>query len=243
MSSNRIQFSFCVPVYNEASVLVKNLTKINKGLLEILGKGNYEIVVVDNGSSDGTTALLKKVKLSTLTKVFLAKKGHGLAIRAAMKVAKFNNFVISAIDLPFGFGDLKQALKIWNNWDIVIGSKAHPKSKIHRGLKRRVFSMIYELLLATIFDLKVHDPQGSVFMKIDKVKPYFMYCDSPSGFFYTQISIYGQLFGLRIVEVPVTLDEQIGRKSKYSILRDGTEMLRQMLWEYEKFKQIKGIQS
>lgn len=233
MNSKKQQVSYCVPVYNEESVLLPNLEKLEKELLKIFGKYNYEILVVDNGSTDKTPQLLKSLKNKNIRGQFLPKKGHGLAYKTGIKHARFDHVVLSAIDLPFGVSDVKKAIKLWDTNDIIYGSKAHPKSKTFINGKRKFASAIYRTFLRLLFwNLRIRDVQGSVFMKRQSIKPILKYCTAENAFFTAQLAIYGTQAKLRMVEVPVVMKKSYGtRKSKYSIFRDGKQMLKSLLVE------------
>jgi len=57
-------------------------------------------------------------------------------------------------------------------------------------------------------------------------------CDSDNAFFTAQLAIYAKFFGLKMTEVPVMMRKTGARKSRYKIVRDGKEMLGEMLKNY-----------
>lgn len=225
MSNSKFKVSFCIGVYNEEKVLLSQIEKIKKSLCMILGKLNYEIVIVENGSLDRTLELLNGLDDKNIKVITLGKKGHGLAFKSAIENSTYNNLVLSAIDIPFGFDDLKIALAKWVDYDIIFGSKAHSRSHVDVAFQRKIASGIYRLLLNFFFGLKIKDTQGSVFIKKNKIIPILKFCNAKNAFFTAQIAIYGRLAGLKMTEIPVCIKKEKIRDSKYSILRDGAEML------------------
>ena len=110
--SRVLKISFCVGVYNEEDVVISAAKKIHDNLDAILGKGNYEILFIENGSTDKTRGKLKKIRIKNFRAIIVDGKGFGLVGRVALKKAKYEHVVITGVDLPFGFGDLKKALKL-----------------------------------------------------------------------------------------------------------------------------------
>jgi len=234
------KLSFCIAVYNEGRNLKKNINNIKHGLAKIVGQNNFEVIVVDNGSNDNTQKIIKSIKTKNVNVYTIGKRGIGKALRYALKKANMEHVVFSAIDLPFGFSDLKNANKIWNKHDIIFGSKAHPNSKINMPLNRRASSFIYRTLLKIFFNLKIKDPQGSVFLKKSKIVKVLEKCNSDNAFFTSQLAIYGKLAGLTMSEVPVSMSKQSRRKSKFNLLKDGSAMFFSILREYAKIKKLKS---
>jgi glycosyltransferase involved in cell wall biosynthesis len=234
MSINNYYLSFCVPVYNEEEIILFKINEIQKGLRKILKDKNFEILIVENGSTDDTLKELAKVRAKNVRVIKIKTKGHGLAMKASIQQANAEFVLLTAIDLPFGFSDLKEMLKIANTYDIIIGSKSHPKSITHSPLQRRISSTIYRLLLKIFFNVKVGDTQGTIFIKRDKILPLLKDCDAENAFFSAQLVIFTEKNKFKITEVPIKMEKEILRKSKYKIIRDGKIMLSSMLKTYLK---------
>ena len=119
-----------VPVYNEKKfirVLLKKLIKIIKI--------KKQIIIIDDGSSDGTTQILKKEFLNnkSISKIIFHKKnsGKGSAIRSAQRFIKGDLVVIQDADLEYNPKDI---IKIYNfikknQIDVVYGSRVLNKNK------------------------------------------------------------------------------------------------------------------
>lgn len=228
--------SFCIPVYNEETILLSKVAEVQMGLKKILKNKSYEILIVDNGSTDNTLHELKKIKGGFINVISLKKKGHGLALRTAILKARGENVLLSAIDLPFGFSDLKEILKIADQYDIIFGSKSHPRSVTYSPLIRKLSSRVYRLFLKALFNIKIGDTQGTVFLKRNRVLPILKKCDSNNAFFCAQLAIFSEIKGLKATEVPVINERKILRKSKYKVFTNGGEMLSSMLKQYLKMK-------
>lgn len=224
-----LYLSFCIPVFNEEKIIKSNILKIKYELDNIIGKNGYEIVVVENGSTDNTLKELKAIKLNNLRYMVLGNKAHGSAMKTSIVNARGKYVLLSAIDLPFGFSDLREMIKLENNFPIILGSKFHPKSIIFISISRKVSSYLYHFLLRLLFNLNIKDTQGTIFLERDKILPVLKYCDSRNAFFSAQLVIFSQNFELKTVEVPVVMEKKSLRKSKYKIIRDGSKMFYSML--------------
>ncbi len=115
--------SIVIPVYNERRTIAKLLAKVAKA--ETLGLSK-EIVVIDDGSTDGTTKILKKLRLRGLKKIFLAiNKGKGYALRQGFGQASGDLVIVQDADLEYNPEDypLLIAPFLAQDVDAVFGSR------------------------------------------------------------------------------------------------------------------------
>ena len=118
-----------VPVYNEKEFLRLILNKLVKIKIKKL-----QIIIVDDGSNDGSTEILKKLYLKNkkINKIIFHKKnsGKGAAIKSAQKYIKEKYVVIQDADLEYNPKDL---VKIYdyikkNKINVVYGSRVLNKN-------------------------------------------------------------------------------------------------------------------
>lgn len=239
MSSTYPPISFCCGVYNEEEILLEKLDKIKSGLIQIMGPQNFEIIITDNGSTDKTPEILKNLHDPLIRPFFTSQRGHGLAHRTNILNAKYEHVLLTGIDLPFGFMDLEQVLPIWDQYDIVVGSKAHPQSKIEYPWQRKVSSFFFRKLLRLFFNIKIRDPQGAVFLHRSTVLPLLKFATETNTFFTTQLIIYATSCDFNMTEVPVTMiQDKHKRKSRYKLIQDSKAILKSMLKEYKKLQKL-----
>lgn len=230
--SNTFSISYCIGIYNEEQILEKSITKLVNNLDKILGEKNYEIILVNNGSTDNTSLILSSKTFKNVRWLYIQEKGHGLALKKAVLAAKKKYAVITAIDIPFGFNDLIQAKTLLENeYDIVFGSKAHKASKISTKIERKIASKIYKFMLKILFQLPIDDPQGSIFFNREKILPIIKRSRAKNAFFTTQIAIHASKEKMKMIEIPVVMNVK-KRKSKYNVLKDGFKMTYTMLDEF-----------
>jgi glycosyltransferase involved in cell wall biosynthesis len=120
------KLSVIIPVYNEKNTIKKLLNKIHK-----LSDIKKEIIVVDDGSSDGSANILKKNK-NKITKLIHHKKnlGKGAAIKTAKKFIKGNVVIIQDADLEYDPKDYYKLLYFINKgYKVVYGSRVLGKNR------------------------------------------------------------------------------------------------------------------
>ena len=199
--------SVVVPVYNGEKVLAATM----RGLSDYFQTGSNEVIIVENGSTDRSLQLAKENALNTehvLFHVLQSDKGMGNALRRGILASSGARILLTADDLPFGFDDLDEDSKLTSKPTVVIGSKAHRLSSIHRGLTRSISTNGFKLLRKVILNSKVGDSQGTLIVDGDWLRSMAGYFDDPGFLFSTQVVYAAERQGLEIVEVPVRLAPQ-----------------------------------
>jgi len=241
MSRKSRTLSYCIGIYNEDRILLSSIKRLQIKLTETFGRNNFEILLIDNGSTDNTAQIFNTLKKTIVKTLTIKKKGHGLALKTGIENARYNTVLLTAIDLPFDFSDLEQFMKHWDSYDMIFGSKAHLKSKTNTPLVRSLSSSLYRILIRQVLHVPINDPQGTIFLKKNKVLPFLQLCDAPTAFFTTQLALYASRCKLKICEVPVIMNRTRKRQSKYNVLTDGTRILFSLLRETLKKKDVKNI--
>lgn len=238
LRSKNMNVSFCLPVYNEEYQITRTLPLVIKTLPK-LGVKKFEIIVVDNGSTDKTASKMTQFSKDKRVRFIRVKeKGLGIALKKAILEASYENIFFTGVDLPFGFSDLSQIIKIEKDFDIIFGSKRHPSSVTDRPISRTLSSYLYSQFLKRILNSYISDPQGSIFMKKSKMLGILSNLDSKGFFFTTQIAIYGQLNNLKMKEIPVKMENE-SRPSTVNIFSDGASVLISLLAESVKIQRQK----
>jgi glycosyltransferase involved in cell wall biosynthesis len=122
--------SVVVPVYNENRTILEILRRINR--VEI----DKEIIVVDDGSTDGTREVLKTVNDPALRVIFQARnRGKGAALRTGIQAARGDIVIIQDADLEYNPTEYPRLIKpiLEGNADVVYGSRFMGASE-HRVL-------------------------------------------------------------------------------------------------------------
>lgn len=117
-----MKLSVIIPVYNEQNTIVQIINKIKGVKLDNFEK---EIIVVDDGSNDGTRDLIKKFE--SLDKIIYQPKnyGKGFAVRTGIAASSGDIILIQDADLEYDPNDYSVLLKpiVENKFDVVYGSR------------------------------------------------------------------------------------------------------------------------
>ncbi|MBN1170135.1 glycosyltransferase [Candidatus Micrarchaeota archaeon] len=196
-----------LPVHNEAKTL-----RANVGMLKNFLKKDYEIILAEDGSTDGSAIIAKQIP-GTLLITSKEKLGRGLALSNAIKQAKGETIVYMDADLATGLSHINDLLKC--DADIVTGSRLLSGSVVTcRSITREFFSRGYNLLVRILFNSKVMDHQcgfkafkKSVLPLLDEIQDHHWFWDS-------ELLIRAQRKGLTIKEIPVKWMDRKNSKVK-----------------------------
>lgn len=115
--------SIVIPVYNEKRTIEKIIKQVM--VADTLGL-TKEVIVVDDGSTDGTTEIIKSLRIKGLVKIILPKNlGKGTALRAGFEKAKGEIIIIQDADLEYSPDDYPLLLAPFFSQDVmaVFGSR------------------------------------------------------------------------------------------------------------------------
>jgi glycosyltransferase AglD len=214
--------SIVVPVYNEASfigsalpVLVEQMTRV---------AADAEIIVVENGSTDGTADVASAVSADPPVRVIsLPEPDYGAAMREGFLASRGEWVVNFDIDY-FSASFLATVLRQPDEVDLVIASKRDPESKDRRPLLRRVATRVFNLLLRAILGSKVSDTHGMKGFRRGLVDTLVPDVISTKDLFDTELVIRAERAGHRIIEVPVEVVEM--RAARSSLLKRAPRTVR-----------------
>lgn len=167
--------SLIVPAYKQEKIIADNIVSLTKIFSALPYK--YEIIVVVDGFLDRTFNNAKKVKVQNVKILGYEKnRGKGYAVKYGMLKAKGDviGFMDAGMDINATGISILLDIMLWNNADIVVGSKLHPESKVDYPFVRRIMSWGYRTLTRFLFGFSVRDTQvGLKFFKRKVVKEIF----------------------------------------------------------------------
>ena len=147
--------SFVFPMFNEKENISQTINRTGKLARELTD--DYEIIVVDDASTDGSAEAIEKVAAldrhikSIRLKVNLKLGG---AIREGIKNASKEVIIYTDFDFPAKESDIKKALSLLEDSDIITGYSLAIKNL---RLKRIILSKIYNFLVEFLFGLHIQD--------------------------------------------------------------------------------------
>ncbi|MBI5085884.1 MAG: glycosyltransferase [Acidobacteria bacterium] len=139
-----------IPVLNEAHVLERSVATVRAFLLSEFDY-DWRIVIVDNGSTDGTDAVARRLCESNDRLLFhhMEQKGRGRALRLAWLQSSADAVCYMDVDLSTNLRHLKQLASALfeEGYDVVTGSRLLPESRIRRSATREFISRVYNWLV------------------------------------------------------------------------------------------------
>lgn len=218
------ELSVILPSYNTKN-LARNVFEIEDEIKKITKY--YEIIIVNDGSTkewDKESTKLKKLKNSKIKILsYDINKGKGYALKKGGMIAKGNKILFLDSDLDIPPKQVKTFLEKLNKFDIVIGSKRHPDSKLVYPATRKFMSTIYQKLNSILFNLDVKDTQvGIKAFNSEILKKILPKIAIKRFVFDLELLVVANKEGYKILEAPVEIDYQfrstINIKSVLNIL-------------------------
>ncbi len=203
--------SVVIPVYNEEKILEKSVTELFEMLKKYEADFDFELVLAENGSKDNTIKKGQELakKYENMTIFHHPVPDYGEALKAGIRKAKGEIIVSDEIDLCLEeFYD--NALKLFKETDVkmVVGSKAMKGAKDRRPFKRRLATFVLNKMLQIILGFKGTDTHGVKAFRKKELMPILDKCVVGKDIFASEFVIRTQKAGLKILEVPISLDEK-----------------------------------
>jgi len=158
--SNCVFLSLVIPVYNQENEVKNCLHKIK----EILDntKLKYELIVVNDGSTDDTLKHLRDAKNSFPNLRIISyqnNKGKGYAVKKGILETSGDVVIFLDGDLDINSNCIIKYIDELADCDLVIASKAHPNSKVDCTILRRFLSRMFNFFVRTLTGIKLRDTQ------------------------------------------------------------------------------------
>ena len=207
--TNKPSVTIIIPAYNEEEGITNVITQL-KELSE-----NYEILVVDDGSTDNTYKLATDTGIKVIRHPY--NKGYGAALKTGIRNAAADVVLFIDADGQHKPRDIKKLIQYIEEYDMVVGARTK-KSKI--SLLRRPGKKILSITANYLAGMKIPD-LNSGFRALKKdVAMEFMHILPNSFSFSTTITLALITLGYSVKYVPIETLWRVG-KSKIKPFRDG----------------------
>lgn len=208
------EISVFLPVYNEEPNLRPLHAKLDAAL-KTLGR-SAEIVYVDDGSNDGSLAILRELaEVDSRVRVIALRRNYGqtAAMAAGIDAARGKVLIPMDADLQNDPADIERLLnKLDEGYDVVSGWRKNRKDKM---VTRKIPSMLANRLISWIGGVPLHDYGCSLkAYRRESLQDVRLY-----GEMHRFIPIYASWAGARVTEIPVEHHARTMGKSKYGLSR------------------------
>jgi glycosyltransferase involved in cell wall biosynthesis len=215
----RRSISIIIPAFNEEKRLPSTLKTV-KAFLDLSRWDFCEIVVVDDGSRDGTAAIAEAAGARVLRNP--GNRGKGFTVRHGMLEARGDWALFSDADLSSPIEELD---KLWSAVERdgaqgAIGSRALDRSLVgvHQPLFREAMGRIFNLVIRLITGLTFRDTQcGFKLFETRAAREIFNRTRLDGFGFDVEVLFIAKQLGYRVLEVPVRWNDVAG--TKVSLMR------------------------
>jgi glycosyltransferase involved in cell wall biosynthesis len=221
----RVKVSLVFPAYNEAEKLQEAVYKAIETLEEFTG--SYEVLVAEDGSTDDTDRIASRLsrRHPFIKHIHSDRRlGRGAALKRAFTQSSGEILVYMDVDLATDIKHLKTLVdSIREGYDVAVGSRMLPESRVNRAPSRKGISNMYNFLVKTLLGSKIRDHQcgfkafrrASLLGILDEIEDRHWFWD-------TELLIRSQRRGYAIKEIPV--EWKAPDQTKVHLLEDSLTM-------------------
>jgi dolichyl-phosphate beta-glucosyltransferase len=198
--------SVVVPAFNEAARILRTINDIR----EEMGRlgGDAELIVVDDGSIDGTAAIVAEVAESDarVKLVRAAHAGKGATVRRGMLEARGTWRFLADADLSMPISELKQFLAAAVEGDVIVGSReASGARRVGEPWSRHVIGRVFNWAVKLLVLAGIEDTQCGFKLFSARAAQVLFPLQQLDGFgFDVEILFLARRAGLVIREIPIT---------------------------------------
>ncbi|HJV08933.1 MAG TPA: glycosyltransferase family 2 protein [Acidimicrobiales bacterium] len=210
--------SVVLPAHDEAPYIASAVRDVAEGMRS---RGRFEVVVVENGSTDSTAEVAKGLldEVPELRVLQLGVGDYGKALRMGFLAAEGDIVAFFDVDY-YDLGFLDRAVAMIEGPDgpaVVVGSKRGEGALDTRPWARRMVTLVFSTILRVGFGLTVSDTHGMKVLRRQPLVPLAEACKFGTDLFDTELILRAERAGLKAGEVPVVVQEM--RPSRSSIAR------------------------
>jgi len=234
LNKKATKLTVVVPVYNEADSIASTIKELYD---EIASRIGAEILVCEDGSTDGTKEVLKDLAKEFPIQLILEpeRKGYLQAVKDALLATQGEYVLFLDSDgqyLPVDFW------KLWEQTgraDIVIGQRMRRVESTYRRLLSKGLHLIAKLL----FDLPYKDTTSAFrLIRREVAHDIAQACRYMKYSFWTEFTIRAFLKNYASIEVPVSYRERVGSSRVYVLLKTPKIVLSQLTALYRLWKEL-----
>ena len=216
-----------VPALNEEAGLHIVLSKLFQ-----LIDDSYEVIVIDDGSTDKTSEVARQFPCRLIQHE--VNQGKGEALKTGIKHARGENVIWTDADDTYPVETIPQMAEALKTYDMVVASRVYGKENIPRF--NRIGNWVFRTMTKTIYGFKPHDPCTGLY-GARKSCLEMMKLSSTGFAIEPEISIKGSRMKLKMLDVPIEYQPRVGN-AKLSAIKVGfedlTTILKLVFWQPDK---------
>ena len=201
--------SIVVPVYNEEGLLYGSVVELVARMSEF--DFNYEVLVCENGSTDKTPEVGRSLetKFPHVRLLQYGQPNYGAALRMGILESRGKFVICDEVDI-LDVGFYRRALEalVFDQCDLVVGSKLHAESQDKRPFMRHTASIAITTMLRVLLGFKGTDTHGLKAFHRERMLPVVNRCIVDKDLFASEFVIRSERSEYRILELPVEIVEK-----------------------------------
>ncbi|HOT79841.1 MAG TPA: glycosyltransferase [Microthrixaceae bacterium] len=224
-----VRLSLVIPAYFEEDGIAETVTAVEEALGHLRTDGGFELIVVDDGSTDATA---ERARAAGADRVIALEQngGKGGAVRAGVLAARGRTIAFTDADLSYSPDQVLRLLaEIEGGWDVVVGSRKHTETRtlVTARRLREVGGRIVNAFTAFVLLGQYRDTQcGLKAFRSDVGKVIFSHSRIDGFAFDVEVFHLVERYRLTLAEVPVELTNST--RSTVHVVRDTTRLVRDL---------------
>ncbi len=218
------RLSVVIPAYGEAPRIAATIARVRAELAASVASDEMEVLVVDDGSRDGTAAAASD---ADLVLELGHNRGKGAAVRAGMLAARGRTRVFTDADLSYAPAQIVRLLReVERGWDVVVGNRFHhdTHTTVPTTALREVGGRVINAATRVVLRDRYDDTQcGLKGFRADVAELLFSRSRIDGFAFDVELLMLADRYDLSVLEVPVEL-ENSGR-STVRVARDASRLM------------------
>jgi glycosyltransferase involved in cell wall biosynthesis len=219
------RLSVIVPAYQEEARIAATVRRVRTELQAAVGD-DLEVVVVDDGSTDGTADAAREAGADQVL-VQPVNRGKGAAVRAGVLAATGRTVAFTDADLAYAPAQLGRLLAaVEDGWDVVVGSRHHAETTtvVRARRLREVGNRLINAATRTVLVGGHQDTQcGLKAFRSDVAAVLFGHARVDGFAFDVELFLLVERYGFSLVEVPVEVENS--DSSTVRVARDAARLL------------------
>lgn len=219
-----MKLSLIIPVYNEAACVTDSAAQLRSALGYLRKTYHIEVILVDDGSHDGTSSMLKAA-FADVTDVkivsHVSNRGVGAALRTGFDHADGDVIITTDFDGTYPFNAIPQlvARMIVDQADIVIASPYHPNGSVNHSTGHHVILEGGVSLLYRLFVNRHIHTWTSLFCAYRRYVVERVPLNSDNALASTELLVRAIHAGYKVSELPLNLHERVSGRSRMSAIK------------------------
>lgn len=208
--SSQNKITIVIPIFNEKDAIVTTFTSLEATLSKT--QAEYEIIAVNDGSTDGSDAILNNVHIKNFFVVHHpVNRGYGAALKTGITHAKYPWILITDADGTYPIESIPALIDHMHSHDMVVG--ARNGQNIRDTLSRKIARGIVKIFASYVSGAKIEDiNSGFRIFKKDHAKKFWHLF--PDGFsFTTTLSVASHTERHGIKYIPIDYRKRSGKSS------------------------------